>query len=198
MSVEVVYPYGLSLDSDGTTPWSRARIMANFLALNNNAVMAAYGPVASRPVASSVNNGLWWVDADTGLMSRSNGVAWVDINLTNPKPGYSEVLTSNLAASGPIALNLGTSNAFKLFLTGNIVLSFIGLNATGRVYSFQILLVQDGVGSRTVTWPATVKWPNNATPPISTGANKVDLVTLVSYDNGTTYYATITGTSFGS
>ena len=33
-----------------------------------------------------------------------------------------------------------------------------------------LILVQDGTGSRTATWPATVKWPSGTAPTLSTGS----------------------------
>jgi len=48
-----------------------------------------------------------------------------------------------------------------------------------------LVLVQDGTGSRTVTWP-TIKWPGGTVPTLSTDANAEDMVCLF-YD-GTSYY----------
>jgi len=48
-----------------------------------------------------------------------------------------------------------------------------------------LILVQDGVGSRTITWP-TIKWIYGTAPTLSTGASAEDIVVLV-YD-GTNYY----------
>ena len=54
--------------------------------------------------------------------------------------------------------------------------------------SVQLILVQDGVGSRTATWPASVDWPGGTAPTLSTGASDVDIVSCL-YD-GTTYFCT--------
>jgi hypothetical protein len=52
-----------------------------------------------------------------------------------------------------------------------------------------LVLIQDGVGSRTATWPGTVKWPTNGTTPtLSTGAADVDII--VFFYDGTNYYGT--------
>ncbi|KKL13845.1 hypothetical protein LCGC14_2521710, partial [marine sediment metagenome] len=43
-----------------------------------------------------------------------------------------------------------------------------------------LYLIQDGVGGRTPTWPASVKWPTNGTEPAwSSGAGEYDIVSLV-------------------
>ncbi|MDQ1318253.1 MAG: hypothetical protein QG588_1913, partial [Candidatus Poribacteria bacterium] len=49
-------------------------------------------------------------------------------------------------------------------------------------------LIQDGTGSRLVTWPNTVKWAGGVAPALSTAINAVDIVNF--YWNGTYYYGT--------
>jgi len=41
-----------------------------------------------------------------------------------------------------------------------------------------LTLIQDGTGGRTVTWPATVKWPGGVAPTLTTTANARDKVAL--------------------
>ena len=52
--------------------------------------------------------------------------------------------------------------------------------------SLTLILVQDGTGSRTATWPGTVKWADGSAPTLTTDANAVDIVSFI-YD-GTNYY----------
>jgi len=49
-----------------------------------------------------------------------------------------------------------------------------------------LVLIQDGTGSRTATWPGTVKWPGGSAPTLSTAASSVDIVSF--YFDGTNYY----------
>ena len=44
--------------------------------------------------------------------------------------------------------------------------------------TLMLTLIQDATGSRTVTWPATVKWPGGTAPTLSTAANARDKVAL--------------------
>lgn len=82
-------------------------------------------------------------------------------------------------------------NVHKLTLTGNCTLTFTdptyhsGGGTTSTVLT--IKLIQDGTGSRTVTWPASVKWPGGTAPTLTTTAGAEDLVNLI-FD-GTNYYA---------
>jgi hypothetical protein len=50
-----------------------------------------------------------------------------------------------------------------------------------------LILVQDANGSRTVTWPATVKWVGGTAPTLTTDANGVDVIGL--FWDGTNYFA---------
>ena len=47
----------------------------------------------------------------------------------------------------------------------------------------ELFIQQDVTGSRTVTWPASVKWVGGAAPTLSTGADAVDLVRFVVVDD---------------
>lgn len=69
---------------------------------------------------------------------------------------------------------------------GNATFTFSNPPKAGSLVT--IILVQDGTGSRTVTWPASVKWStgNGGTPTLTTTASKRDVFHFV-YD-GSSYY----------
>lgn len=46
-----------------------------------------------------------------------------------------------------------------------------------------IRLVQDGTGSRTVTWP-TIKWPGGTAPTLTTTASKIDAFLIICTASG--------------
>ena len=84
--------------------------------------------------------------------------------------GYTEeTVTANTGTAYTIALSNGTVQI--LTLTGNCTFTFPTATA-GR--SFILLLKQDGTGSRTVTWPAAVKWPGGTAPTITATASRCD------------------------
>lgn len=64
-----------------------------------------------------------------------------------------------------------------LTLEQNTTLSFVG--ELPGVYV--IYVKQDATGSRTVTWPSNIKWPDNTAPTLTTTALAWDVVTLL-YD----------------
>jgi len=80
-------------------------------------------------------------------------------------------------------IDFGNGNKQKSTLTGNVTYTF---TAPGSVGNFLLVLVQDATGSRTATWPATVKWPGGTAPTLSTGNGEIDIVSF--YYDGTNYY----------
>src|SRR5690606_18176566 len=87
--------------------------------------------------------------------------------------------------------SLGATPTFNL-ASGNLHIGTLTANATvtfsnpvaGAIYKF--VLTQDGTGSRTVTWPAEVKWEGGVAPTLTTEAAATDIITCTYI--GTTYY----------
>lgn len=77
------------------------------------------------------------------------------------------------------------SKSQKSTLTGNCVFTFTAPLGIG---DFQLKLIQDGTGSRTVTWPATVASSGNVKPVLSTTIAAVDLIKF--YYDGALYHIT--------
>lgn len=75
-----------------------------------------------------------------------------------------------------------TGSVHKSTLTGNCTYTFSN-PVTGGIY---ILKVIQGAGPYTVTWPATVKWPNSTAPTLSQTSGRMDLFTF-QWD-GTDYF----------
>lgn len=80
-----------------------------------------------------------------------------------------KVNTANTGTAYTINLSNGTIQI--LTLTDNCTFTFPSAIA-GK--SFMLLLMQDGIGGRTVVWPASVKWPENLSPTVTPTANKLD------------------------
>ncbi len=66
----------------------------------------------------------------------------------------------------------------KLTLTGNVTLTFT--NVTAGAY-LTLWLVQDGTGSRTVTWPSGTAHQFGSAPVLTTTASAIDLVGIRAY-----------------
>lgn len=79
-------------------------------------------------------------------------------------------LTSNTDAA-TITFDLSTS-LHTVTLGGNRILA-LSNETVGQ--TFVIRLVQDGTGSRTVTWFSTIKWAGDSAPTLTTTASKTDV-----------------------
>lgn len=98
--------------------------------------------------------------------------------------------TISLAAND---VDVALGEAFTKTITGDTTFTFSKGNVDGAAIPsdacicFSILLINGG--SATVTWPASVKWPDGAAPELA--ASGADVLTFMSFDGGTTYYGAL-------
>jgi hypothetical protein len=170
-----------------------ATLTANNVLIGNGTSNVAFvAPGTNGNVLTS--NGTAWVSSTPSAfaypgvgIANSTGSAWgtsystsgsgtvVALNntptLTNPTvTNYTETtVTANTSTAYTIDNTNGTLQI--LTLTGNCTFTFPTATA-GK--SFTMLLKQDATGSRTVTWPASVKWPSGTAPTITATASRAD------------------------
>jgi len=81
------------------------------------------------------------------------------------------------AADGAtVTFDLDSGNIQAVTLEGNRTLAISNENA-GQV--FVLRLIQDGTGSRTVTWFSTIKWAGGSAPTLTTTASKEDVLGFI-------------------
>lgn len=114
--------------------------------------------------------------------------------LTTPTAtGLIETKTAPSISSGTLTLNCAVGNVFAVSLNANITsLTFTNVPTTGNSYAVTLSLTADGT-ARTVTWGASIKWPNGIAPTLTSTNNKVDTFVLYTFDAGTTWYAFTAG-----
>lgn len=113
----------------------------------------------------------------------SNSVS-ITANTTTINGQYGSAVYS-LTDGSTIALNWNNGNVQKVTLGGNRTFTFANPVSGFR---YMIELIQDGTGSRTITWP-TIKWAGGSAPTLTTTASKTDLIFLT-WD-GTSYFGDI-------
>jgi hypothetical protein len=89
--------------------------------------------------------------------------------------------------TGTYTVDFSTGTTFVLTLTGATTFTFANPPASGFDGTFNIHLVQDGTGSRTVTWPSSVQWSGANVPVLTTTASKKDIFTFITVNGGTSY-----------
>ena len=98
-------------------------------------------------------------------------------------------------SSTAITLDLANGNVQKLTLTANCTVTLTS-PASGAMRSLTLLVLQDGTGSRTITWPGSVKWGNAGAPTLTTTASKMDIISLFTVDGGTNWYGALGAKGF--
>lgn len=104
--------------------------------------------------------------------------------------GYTEeTVTANTSTAYTIDLANGSLQI--LTLTGTCTYTFPTPTA-GK--SFTLLQLQDATGSRTVTWPSSVKWPGATAPTITSTASKGDKFVFTA--DGTYWWGSVAGQNY--
>jgi hypothetical protein len=104
--------------------------------------------------------------------------------------GYTEeTVTANTSTS--YTIDLANGSVQILTLTGNCTFTF-PTATSGK--GFTLLLLQDATGSRTATWPASVKWPASTAPTITATASKGDKYVFVG--DGTYWWGSNAGQNY--
>jgi len=110
---------------------------------------------------------------------------------------YGETAVTNATSGSTETLDLESGNVFDLTLTADCTITLSNPPASGTSGSFTLILRQDGTGSRTVTWPASVDWASATAPTLTTDASAVDVLTFMTVDGGTTWLGFVAGQALG-
>lgn len=107
-----------------------------------------------------------------------------------------ETLTAPTIASGVLTLNLANGAVFSVSMTANITSIVVQNIPTGtNVVSFTLILTGTG-SARTVAWPTAFKWPDGVAPTLTATNGKVDVLSFMSFNNGTTWLGFVGGQNF--
>jgi hypothetical protein len=98
-------------------------------------------------------------------------------------------------SSTAITLSAVNGNVQKVTLTANTTVTLTS-PTSGIMCSLTLLVFQDATGSRTITWPGTVKWGNAGAPTLTTTASKMDMISIFTVDGGTNWYGALGAKGF--
>jgi hypothetical protein len=146
------------------------------------------GGVPTLPVASGGTGGATAADARTnlGVPASSSGT------ITSLR----ETKTAPSISSGTLTLDCSTGNVFAVSLNASITtLTFSNVPSSGNAYCMVLEFTADGT-ARTVAWGSAVKWAGGSAPTLTSANGKRDAFTLLTYDGGTTWLASILGQNF--
>jgi hypothetical protein len=174
------------------------------------------GPKASAPTVDNDGNtlltgALYWNTTSSNLFVWS-GSAWTSAaftagsfatltgteTLTNKTieagtftNGYTEESFTSTPTS-TITVDLANGSVQIITLGGNVTYTF-PTPVAGK--SFILVQKQDGTGSRTVTWPASVKWPAGTSPTLTSTASRADKFVFTAID-GSSWLGSVAGQNY--
>ena len=107
---------------------------------------------------------------------------------------YTETLVS-VAAATTTTLDVSLGNVFAISQAAAITtLTITNIPTTGTVCSITIIRTHDATATTYgITWPAAFKWASATAPTLTQTANSVDIISAVTRDGGTTWYAFAAG-----
>lgn len=154
----------------------------NSLAIGTVSTLGASASATSTITGSSPNQTL-----NLGIPQGIQGI--------QGNPGDMVVVAGPANVSGAIDISAVTFPSTRLWtLTGNITSLTLPTPSASQSATFTLVMTQDATGSRTVTWPASVKWPDGISQQPAAAASNVSVFHLLW--TGTTWLGLLGGKSF--
>lgn len=190
--------------TENTKLMTALRVAQAIAALASGATLAGLSDVnAATPndndiLSFDTASGKWINEAPSAPSLDNNPINMQDQILTRAAlKDSSQISPAPTVSAGTLTLDLETGNVFEVTLDQNVS-SLVLANpaASGRACSVTLILKQDAIGGHTVAWPGNVKWMAGAVPSVTAAANAIDVYSLVTRDNGATWYGFPGGQDF--
>lgn len=162
-------------DADGNEQLTFSHLSS---AVNNVNILNT--PTGLPPTVSAVGD-----DADIDLALTGKGTGKVNIDTS-----FTTIVAATDGAT--VTFDCSVSQLQTVTLGGNRTLAVTNPNEGQK---FMIKLIQDGTGSRTVTWFSTIKWQDGITPTLTQTLNKADWFGFICTGSGT-YDGFVLGQNF--
>jgi len=124
-----------------------------------------------------------------GVQSGSNVYATPSQIKTYARKNAVTALTS---AAGVVNIDASLGDYFTITLTENVTsITFTNLAGAALGNTKMVQITQHASSAKTVAWPASFKWSGASAGVMSTTVGAVDVLAITSFDNGTTWRATL-------
>lgn len=120
------------------------------------------------------------LSVNSGVFTQHLALGWALVSLA---PGELEEITSSGAAQ---TLDVSVSNVYSLTLDDDCTLTL--QSSQDDTAEITLVLIQDGTGGRSLTWPDTITWESGSEPTINSEADETTVLALSTYDGGVTWY----------
>lgn len=118
----------------------------------------------------------------------AGGLRAQDLDITGPQFVDFSVKKQAVTAASTTAIDYTSGSYVTLTMAANIATLNLQNPPASHVGVFRLKVVQDVTGSRTITWPANIKWVGGVAPTLSTAGASIDFIDLWTDDGGTTWY----------
>lgn len=103
----------------------------------------------------------------------------------------------NATVGGTTTLDCSLGSNFYVTMgTGSTTIAFSNVPTDIQGFKVTVYIVQDSVGSRTVTWPASISWPAGTAPTLTTTGSRVDIFEFRTLNNGTRFFGRTIGQNY--
>lgn len=151
-------------------------LQAKYATSSSNGTVSALHTIISNNAGKLAQN---WIDL-TEAFTFTNNVTLSAKSLIG--------CTQTLTDAATTDFNWANCNTAVWNIGGNRTMTFSNVAAGMNV---RLILCQDATGSRTVTWPATMRWQFGSAPTLTTTANKCDILSFVTSTSTTSVFGGI-------
>ena len=177
-SGNIEIPTGTVKSINNTSPDDNGNVALNY-------VQGVF--VASGMMAVTSQNGTQQYDLTTEYLSTEESTDDSQVISVNTKTKYHSI-TLNTSNSSIVFANPTQSEGTSKSSASEASTSPATPDVSSSAVIKLELFIKQGTGTNTVTWPANVKWENGIEPVLSLEKDHVDLISLISLDNGQNYY----------
>jgi hypothetical protein len=130
--------------------------------------------------------------ADARLPTTLDAKTLTSAELTN----YRETKATGTISTNTLAVSLNNGNHFAVALNADITTFTISnVPTSGKAAAVVFVFTADGT-SRSVTWPSGTVWAGGVAPTMTATNTKRDIVSLYTFDGGTTWFGVVIGQAF--
>jgi hypothetical protein len=90
-----------------------------------------------------------------------------------------------------LTIDFTVQRAASLTLAANLALTVKTTTGNSVFVTGMMVITQDGVGSRDITWPGNFRWQGGYSPALSTVPGSTDILQVSTFDGGASWFAAI-------
>ena len=166
----------ISFNTNGSIAYNTTTIdgSANnivFSNASNEAIVLQTSGAAAINLRTNNTSRMWISSAGNVAIGSTVPGATLDVSGT--------IVSRRIAATfgATMTVDWSKGNIQSLAMTANVTSMTFSNPVDGAKYI--LMIKQDATGSRTIAWPATVRWPGGTAPTLTTTANKTDYITFI-------------------